>query len=199
MVNVLNAFVGTAPIDGGVLNRAPLGTSMPTAAAEELDPAFVDHGAVGPDGISVAPSRSTTKHPMMGGATFVTTQDSYSVEVKIRLMEDDNVNALEAVFGAANVEVTEATSDTGVLKKIYYTDEPLPIESFVLDAVSGDKLKRYGIEQGQVINVTEWQDKHDAPTTRELTIEAYKSTAENYKGAFVLEMRDDGKPVTAGA
>lgn len=193
MVNVLNAFVGTAPMEAGVLNRAPLGTQMPVTALETLDEAFQDNGAVGPDGLTVAPARTTTKHPMLGGGTFVTTQDSYTVEIRVRLMEDDNEAALATVFGDANVEVEEATDAHGVQRTIYYTDEPLPISSFVLNTVSGRKLKRYGIEMGQVLNVSEWQENHTSPTTREVTIEAYKSTKEEYKGAFVVEMRDDGQ------
>lgn len=199
MVNVLNAFVGTPPMDGGVAKRAPLGTTMPTTAREDLETAFEDNGAVGPDGISVNPTRSNTKHPMMGGETFVVTQNEFSVEIKIRLMEDDNEVALRSTFGDAKVETTTATTDAGNLKTIYYSKDPLPISSWVFDAVSGEKLKRYGVEQGQVINITEWQDKHDAPTTRELTIEAYPSTIPDYKGSAVVEMRDDGQVADAPA
>lgn len=191
-VNVLNAFVGTPPIDGGVFYRAPIGTPGPSDAIEDLDPAFKDHGAVGEDGVTVAQTRDNTDIKMYGGKTFVTVQTNYDEQITITLLEDDLVAVLETSFGDANVEVTPATSEHGLQKTIYHTADPLPISSFVVDSQSGKKLKRYYVENGQVVNVAEIKDVHTDVTKRTLTVKTYSPTSLELRGGNVVEYRDDG-------
>ena len=95
-VNALNAFVANPPIDGGVYFNAPLGTKLPKTAIEALDPAFKDHGAVAEDGFNVSPKRETTTEKMMGGGDFIDIQTSYTEEVEITFMEDDNENVINS-------------------------------------------------------------------------------------------------------
>lgn len=195
-VNVKNAYVGNPRIDGGVFFRAPLGSTLPTDAATAVDAAFVDHGAVGEDGISVNQDRSTQDIKMFGGDTFVTVQTDYNETVTITLLEDDNEAVLKTAFGDANVEVTAATESAGTLKTIYHTSDPLPISSFVIDSHYGDKLKRYVIENGQVTAVAEVKDVQNDVTKRQLTIKTYKPTSASLNGGNVVEYRDDGAPTT---
>lgn len=195
-VNVLNAFVGTPPIDGGVFFRGPLGTALPEDALEALNVAFIDHGAVGEDGVTVAQTRDTTDVKMYGGDTFVSPQTNYDETVTITFLEDDNDAVLKTAFGDANVESTPATSSHGVQRTIYHTSAPLPISSFVIDSISGDKTKRYVIERGQVVNVGETKDVHNDVTRRTLTIKTYKPAKAELKGGNVVEYRDNG--VTTG-
>lgn len=193
-VNVLNAFVGRPRTDGGVFFRAPLGTTLPTDATEELDNDFGDHGATGPDGVSVQQTRSNTDIKMLGGEDFISLQDDYSEQVVITLLEDDNDEVLKTSFGDANVEVTEATAEDGTKRTIYHTSEPLPISSFVVDLGFGTKSKRYVVERGQVMNIADVVDVHSDVTKRQLTIKTYKPASLDLKGGNVVEYRDDGVP-----
>ena len=196
-VNVNNAFVGTPPIDGGVFFRAPQGTNGPTDSTTALDPAFEDHGAVGENGVTVAQTRDNQDIKMYGGKTFVTVQTSYDEQITITLLEDDNEAVLKTAFGDANVEVTPASGSNGIKKVIYHTADPLPISSFVVDSISGLKTKRYYVENGQVVNVSEIVDVHNNVTSRTLTIKTYAPTSVALKGGNVVEYRDDGSAPVA--
>ena len=77
-INIQNAFVATPPIDGGVYFNAPVGTPLPKTATEPLNPAFVDHGAVGEDGFNNTPTRETSTEKMFGGDDWVDLQTSYT-------------------------------------------------------------------------------------------------------------------------
>ncbi|MEY8565206.1 hypothetical protein AALF15_01365 [Corynebacteriaceae bacterium 7-707] len=197
-VNVKNAFVGSPDLDGGVLFRAPLGTELPTDAKTRLDEAFQDHGAVGEDGVSVVQDRSTNDIKMFGGETFVTVQDNYDEQIEITLLEDDNDAVLATAFGDANVEKTEATATDGTKRVIYHTSQTLPISSFVVHTVYGNKVKRYVVERGQVVSVGDTVDVHNDVTKKTITIKTYKPGDESLKGGNVVEYRDDGEP-TGGA
>ncbi|AKK05242.1 hypothetical protein CMUST_15720 (plasmid) [Corynebacterium mustelae] len=191
-VNVANAFVGAPPIDGGVFYSAPLGTKLPTTALEKLNTAFVDHGAVSENGFSVKPTRNSTTEKMFGGGDFIALQTDYGVDIEITFMEDDNDAVIKTAFGDASVVEKAATSNTGKQRTIYYTDEPLPVKSYVLKAISGAKSKTYVAERAQVISVEKTPDVHNATTKTTVKLKAYKSTAAELRGAYVVELRDDG-------
>lgn len=193
-VNVNNAFVGAPPIDGGVYYNAPLGTKLPTKATEALDPAFVDHGAVGEDGFNVTPSRESSTEKMFGGGDFIDLQTGYGETATLTLLEEDNDNVIKSCFGEANVSETPATAEAGKQRTILHTKEPLPIKSHVLKAVYGKKSKTYVIEKGRISTVEKTADVHSGSTKYAVTITAFEGTG----GAYVTELRDDGTP-TAGA
>ena len=194
-VNVSNAFVGAPPIDGGVYFRAPLGTTLPTDATTALDPAFKDHGAVGEDGFNVNPSRESSTEKMFGGDDWIDLQTGYSETATLTLLEEDNENVVEAIFGGSNYLVTPATASDGKKTEIYHTSSRLPIESHVLKAVYGEKAKTYVIERGRISSVEKSADVHSASTKYTVTITCFKGTdaATNY--AHVVEYRDDGTPL----
>ena len=196
-VNVQNAFVGTPPIDGGVFFRAPVGTALPEGATEVLDTLFEDHGAVGADGFNVSPERSSNDINMFGGDVFTSVQESYSVNFTLTLLEDDREAVSKTVFGDNNVEVTPATEAEGKNTRILYTSEPLPISSFVLKAVSGEKSKTYVIERGQITTVAEVTTVHNNVTQYQVTGRAFKGSNADAKYAQVIELRDNGTPADA--
>ncbi|MDN6199373.1 hypothetical protein [Corynebacterium flavescens] len=193
-VNVLNAYVGAPPVDGGVFYRGPVGTPLPTSATELPDAKFEDHGAVGPDGVNVAQTRSTSDEKMFGGDTFIDIQTEYDESATVVLLEDDNDAVLKSSFGDAKVEKTEATAQDGTKRTIYHTSEQLPISSFVIRTASGSKKKTYVIERGRVSTVETTADAHGATTKRTLTIKTFKPTSTSLKGGNVVEYRDDGRP-----
>lgn len=198
MVNVNNTFVANPPIDGGVLFSAAQGTTLPTDAKAELGAEFLanDHGAVGENGIAVQRNRTTQDIKMFGGKTLRTVQTEYDEAVVIILLEDDNEVVLETINGADNVVVGTPDAD-GLTKTIYHTSTPLPIKSWVIECIDGEKLKRYVIEKGQVTEVAEVTDVHTNVTQYQVTIKTYESTIGG-KGVNVVEYRLDAAQAVTG-
>lgn len=194
MVNVLNAFVGSPPIDGGVFYRAPIGQTPPTDALDEMPAEAEDHGAVGENGIAVSQERSSTDIKMFGGDTFTDVQDNYTETLVLTLLEDDNDAVLKTSFGDANVEKTEATLTDGTRRVIYHTSDPLPISTFYVRTASGAKRKLYYVDRGRVSSVSEVVDVHNNVTSRQVTVKTFKPQAVELKGGNVVEFRDDGRP-----
>lgn len=196
-INVKNAFIGTPPIDGGVLFRAPLGTPLPTHATEKLNDAFKDHGAVGEDGISVANERNSKDIKMYGGGTFIDVQESYDESITLTLLEDDNDAVLATVFGDHNIVKEDAGTDHGVRRTIYHTEQQLPLSAFVIKSIYGEKSKTYVVERGRVVTVSEIVDVHSDVTKKQITIKTFKPVSMNLKGGYVVELRDDGEATAA--
>ncbi|WP_257160405.1 hypothetical protein [Corynebacterium cystitidis] len=199
-VNINNAFVGAPPIDGGVYHNAPVGTPLPTKAGEDLDEGFRDHGAVGPDGFNVQPTRSSETEKMFGGGDWVDLQTDYAEDVTITLLEDDNENVIKSLYGDKQVVIKPGPE--GTQKTIYHTKNRLPVLSHVLRAVDGDKLKDYVIPKGRITTVEKTPDVHSASTKYNVTIKAFPSMIDDANGkreAYVVELRDDGVPEVGGA
>lgn len=194
-VNINNAFVGTPPIDGGVYFNAPVGTTLPASAEAELDAAFIDHGAIGPDGFNVQPTRSSDTEKMFGGGDWVDLQTDYTEEVTLTFLEDDNEGVVASIFGEDNVVVTAGAE--GTQKTIYHTKQRLPIKSHVLKAVDGDKLKTYVIPRGRITTAEKTADVHTASTKYNVTIKTFPYMLTDGNGereVYVVEYRDDGRP-----
>lgn len=195
-VNAKNAFVGTPPIDGGVYFNAPVGTTLPTSATEELDGAFVDHGAVGPDGFNVQPTRSSDTEKMFGGGDFIDIQTDYTEEATLTFLEDDNPGVINSIFGEDNVVTTPGPE--GTRRTIYHTKQRLPIKSHVLKAMDGDKYKTFVIPRGRITTAEKTADVHTASTKYNVTIKAFPTTIKDESGkdkeVYVVEYRDDGRP-----
>lgn len=193
-VNVKNAFIAK-PMDAGTaFSFLPGAVPMPTDATTPLTAEVLayDHGAVDENGFSVAPARSNTKISMFGGKTFASTQESYEEQVKIAFLEDDNINVLETVFGSANVEVTDATTTSGVKKTIYHAADELPMKSWIIQAEYQGKAKRFCINLAQVAEVAESKSVHNEATKWELTLDVL----EDENGKYVVEYREDATRAT---
>lgn len=199
-VNINNAFVGTPPIDGGVYFNAPVGTTLPTTADADLDDAFIDHGAIGPDGFNVQPTRSSESEKMFGGGDWVDLQTDYAEEVTLTFLEDDNEGVVNSIFGEDNVIIKPGAEGTG--KTIYHTKKRLPIKSHVLKAVDGDKLKTYVVPRGRITTAEKTADVHTASTKYNVTIKCFPYFMKDADGedreVYVVEYRDDGRPASAG-
>lgn len=194
-VNINNAFVGTPPIDGGVYFNAPVGTKLPTSTSEELDKAFVDHGAIGPDGFNVQPTRTSDTEKMFGGGDWVDLQTDYGEEVTITFLEDDNKGVVNSIFGEDNVIIKPGAE--GTKKTIYHTKQRLPIKSHVIKAADGDKEKTYVIPRGRISTAEKTADVHTASTKYNVTIKTFPFQLEDENGkreVYVVEYRDDGRP-----
>lgn len=166
MGNVSN-ITSSNPGSDGVFYRAPLGTRLPVDAVEDLDPAFVDQGIVGEEGVKQAITRDTEDVKDYGGTPVYTLQTEYGEEVVLTVYESTNVPTLRTVFGDDNV-IKTATGFT-----VLHNKARLPRSSMVWEHLIDQGVKRQVAEHAQVISVGEIQNVHTDIVKYELTIKLY--------------------------
>ena len=207
-INVQNAFVGRPPMDKGMVYRkdydATSTVALPTDPLEEVPTGFDDLGAVGEDGLTIVPTRDSTDVRMAGGDVFVSLQQNFDETVTVTLLEDDCLAVVEAVFGTANVEQDDPVVGSSTKTTIFHTSETLPLSTFLLYAVSGDKSKLFVLEKAQVVSVGEIKVLHSDVTRAVLTIKTYKGnegtgdeTVGSKRQSNVIEYRNDGVEAVA--
>ena len=174
-------WAATRPADGGVFYRAPLGTTLPTDATSDLSTAFVDHGWLGEEGITLGIVRDTTKHHAFGGDVVKTTQDNYESTLMVTLLESDP-DVLETVFGAGNV--TLGTSGGSRTIAVRHGSAPLPRLAFVVEMIDGLKTRRLVIQEGQVVNVDDVVYVHSDLVKYTITIDCYKPATGNAEAVY---------------
>lgn len=160
--DILVASPATAT--GGVLG-APLGSTLPTDATTAVDAAFVSHGYVSEDGLTMAVSRSTEKIRAWGGDTVRVVQTEHDVTFTLTLLETSEASA-KAVFGDDNVTVTGGKID------IVVKSDALPEKAWVFDMKDGDKKGRVVVPNGQITETGDTQFVHSDATGWEVTLEA---------------------------
>ena len=173
------------PGGGGLFFRAPLGTTLPVDAATPLEPAYLDHGYCGDDGIVNSISRETQDVYAYGGDVVASPQQTYAETYQVTLLEDSNLVVLRTVFGDDNV------TDVGGLVKVRHNKAKLPRSVFVADTATEDGgLQRQIIEIGQVDTVGDITRVHTDVIRYVLTIKSYP----NSDGDTLIEYResDDG-------
>ena len=124
-----NVTIGL-PKEGGAVFVAPLGTTLPTSATEELDSAFVGLGFVTEDGLTIAASEEGDDIKAWGRETVMHSQTSYGKTASLSLLETSRPAVLQFVYGAENVTVNGDGSMTWV-----DTGEPLPRQVVVVDTI----------------------------------------------------------------
>ncbi|BAH32968.1 Ig domain-containing protein [Rhodococcus erythropolis] len=192
-------YVANPPLDGGVLHSAKLGTTLPTTTYEELAPEFLanDYGEIGDSGFSISRTKSITKIRKFGGGISrpVTTETDNTV--KITLNDANDPVVLRAINGASNVIVNDP-DEHGRQITVYQTADDLPIESWVIDSIDGEQEKRHVIEKGQIIEIAEVQNVHNALTQYQITIQVYETEANGRRGVNVVEIINDGAKAVVG-
>ena len=105
-----NVTVGK-PKKGGAIFYAPLGTTLPTNAVDDLDPAFVNVGYISEDGLTNSNSPESSDLKAWGGDTVLSMQTAKPDSFKFKLLEAKSVDALKYIYGDANVS---GTLETGI-------------------------------------------------------------------------------------
>jgi len=187
--NVLVASPATGT--GGIL-AGPLGGTLPTDATTAVDSAYVPHGYVGEDGLSMTTNRATERIRAWGGSTVRIVQTEHDVTFAFTLLETNETTA-KAVFGDHNVTVTPATTTKGNLLDIVVNADTLPNKEWIFEMKDGDKRVRVVVPNGQITEVGDTQFVHSNATGWQVTLEAF----EDENGNKVYLYSDDGQTTAA--
>lgn len=189
-MDVSNVYAA-APLITGSLRVAPLDTPAPTDATSDLDAAFVDLGYIGANGFTESLERRTDRKRAFGGRVVKVTQSEFNASLKLVLLETLRAEALKAVYGAANVTVTAATSEHGALVEVHKNGIKLPHLSWVMDTADEELSASYRsyIPDGQVTTVDDVKIVHTDTIEYGITIECF----EDASGNNIYTYTDDGQ------
>lgn len=139
-----NVSVGKPAINGAVY-RAPLGTTLPTTASEDLDSAFVGLGYASEDGLTNTNSATTEDIKAWGGDIVLQPITEKADTFNITFIESKNIEILKAVYGDENV-----TGDLASGITVKANSKEVPASAWVIDMIlTGGTLKRVVIPNGQ--------------------------------------------------
>lgn len=162
-----NVTVGKPKI-GGAVFRAPLGTTLPTDAKSELDPAFVNVGYISEDGVRNNLSKDTEKKKAWGGDNVLNVKSGWTDDFMFAMLEALNTDVLKTVHGTNNVT---GDLESGIEVDVNGDED----EEFVwvFDMIMrGNVLKRMVVFDASVTNVDEIVYNDTDPVAYAVTVSA---------------------------
>lgn len=172
--NSLNVNAGKPKIGGAVFN-APVGTSLPTTATEELASAFENLGFISDAGVTNSNSPSTTSIKEWGGAVVLDIQTEKPDTFKMAFLESTNLNVLKTIYGADKVS---GTLETGIT--VAASAQEPEIMSYVIDMVlKNNGAKRIVIPNGKIISLSDIVYAGNDAVKYEVTVSGYPDTNGN--------------------
>lgn len=181
----------------GAIKHAPLGTAIPTLAditkaAVTLNQAFVGDEYVSEDGLTLAPSTSTTDIKDWSGAIVRKVLESFDGTLSWTMIST-NKGALEVVVGKNHV--TSVTASTAHGEQVQATfGAYLPEEMvWVFLMKDGDARIVIAVPDGQITEVGEVTFASNAAVGWNVTLSCYPDSS----GNSIYIMTDDGVVTTA--
>lgn len=187
-----------APEQGvtGAIKHAPLGTAIPTLAditkaSVTINQAFTGDEYVSEDGLTLAPSMSTTEIKDWSGATVRKVLESFDGTLSWTMIST-NAGALSIAFGSGHVTTSAATTTHGAQVQAalgaYLPEE----QAWVFLMKDGDARIVIAVPDGQITEVGEVTFASNAAVGWNVTLSCYPDTS----GNSIYIMTDDGQ-VTA--
>lgn len=176
----------------GAIKHAPKGTAIPaltdiTKAAVTLDQAFTGDEYVSQDGLTLAPSMSTTEIKDWSGATVRKVLESFDGTLSWTMIST-NAGALAIAFGADRVTTAAATTTHGAQVQAalgaYLPEE----QAWVFLMKDGDARIVIAVPDGQITEVGEVTFASNAAVGWQVTLSCYPDAS----GNCIYIMTDDG-------
>ena len=147
-------------VTGGVLFGA-LGTPLPTDATTPLNSAYVTLGRVSADGVDKTEDRKTTDFYDWGGNLIAVLQDSFTLNLKFKLLQLMNADVQAVAHGPSNVTVVPPTTNVGTTISSAINATLLPPGVWIIDAYYLTMSMRFVVPYGRVTNVgpVKWVNK----------------------------------------
>lgn len=187
-----NKYIGAGTpniaVTGGVL-YGPLGTPLPTTADGSLNAGLKPLGYVSEDGLESKGERTAETIKDWNADIIAKLQTEHSVSFGLTLYAVWDDDALKAVFGDENVEVTaEATPSSGRLITVRETGSVLPYNSWIFDMKNAAKRMRIVLPNAQITEVTEKKFVSNELAGFTITVEGFKDD----DGVKAYRYLDDG-------
>ena len=176
----------------GAIKHAPKGTAIPaltdiTKAAVTLNQAFTGDEYVSQDGLTLAPSMSTTEIKDWSGATVRKVLESFDGTLSWTMIST-NAGALSIAFGADHVTTAAATTAHGAQVQAalgaYLPEE----QAWVFLMKDGDARIVIAVPDGQITEVGEVTFASNAAVGWQVTLSCYPDSS----GNSIYIMTDDG-------
>lgn len=163
------------PAVGGAIYRAPIGTTLPTDTASQLDAAFKALGYVSEDGLTNSNSMTNTDVKAWGGDTVLNIDGGKTDTFAFSLIEVLNEDVLKAVYGSDNVSGTLAAGLT-----VSANGKQQEAASWVVDMIlKGGALKRIVVPNGSITAIGDIVYSDSAATGYEVTVSALPDSSGN--------------------
>ena len=176
----------------GAILHAPIGTTLPslssiTKAAVTIDGAFTGNEYVSEDGLTLAPSISTTDIKDWSGATVRKVLESFDGTLSWTMIST-NENAMKVAFGDSHVTTNAATASHGKQVQAALGAHLPDAQSWVFLMKDGDARVVIVVPNGQVTEVGEVNIKSNDAIGWQVTLSCYPDSS----GECIYIMTDDG-------
>lgn len=180
--NDVKNVTSAQPEVAGAIYRAPVGTTMPTNAYEDLDPTFTNLGYVSDDGLTNANSPETETKKAWGGATILTSQTGRPDTLKYKLVEALNVNVLKSVYGD---DFVKGDLTTGIT--VDANTKQMKDAAYVIDMVLKDNaLKRVVVPRATLTSLGDVVYKDGEIVGYEVTLTALPNEAGSTHKEYII-------------
>jgi hypothetical protein len=187
-------LVGAPDRVTGAIMAAPVGSTLPTNATTAPDAAFDDLGYISEDGLSLSQASSWETIRDWGGDQVRKFLSDFTGTLSWTFLET-NDDALEAMYGAANVTVTAAGASAGKLTAVKLNATEPVSKAWIFNmadsvAPGGDVARKVRIVV-PIAQITERGDlsfSKNAAVMYPVTLEAYPDASGN--SAYIYT--DDG-------
>ncbi len=167
MNTVGNVSAGKPKVSGAIF-RAPVGSTLPTAADDALDNAFVCLGYVSEDGVTNSTSMTSEDIRAWGGDIVYAAETGKEDRFQFKLIETLNVDVLKAVYRDDNV-----TGDLTTGITVNVNSKPQQEAAWVIDEVlRGNVARRRVIPNGKVTEIGDIVSVDDDVIGYEITVTA---------------------------
>lgn len=175
------------PKKGGAIFRAPLGTTLPKTAKEDLDKAFLGLGYCSDSGVVNSNSPTTSSVKAWGGDIVLDTQTEKNDTFKFTLIEALNENVLKTVYGDGNV-----TGDLTTGIEIKANSDEQKEYAWVIDMIlKGGALKRVVLPNAKVTAVGDITYADTSAVGYDTTVSAVPDTSGNTHYEYIINASNE--------